>query len=305
MASHVAIGQISAITMTKLLAGPWPARLTWLALPLLVGPSLGAALDERSLVVARTAAGLTWLTWAGVLVAVVLPSTVSLTALRIAAPAAMGMTTWAAVADDPGPADAVAVAGAALVLVAAFSPLTGDAFVAASGYGHERRFALRAPPTLVVAPIPIAGVVAVAGPIAGPLLLAARQWVAGAVVLAVGVPLSVVAIRALHGLARRWVVLVPAGVVLHDPHALSDAVLLPRAQISRLGPAPADTAADRRDLTQGALGLALELALDEPVDIAPRRRGRQVEVEKVQRLAFTPSRPGALLTEAAARRFPV
>ena len=41
--------------------------------------------------------------------------------------------------------------------------------------------------------------------------------------------------------------------------------------IRRLGPAEADGAAERRDLTQGALGLALELDLAEPVVISPRR----------------------------------
>lgn len=291
--------------MSKALAGPWPARLTWVALPLLLGASLGEALDERSLAVARTVAGLAWATWAGVLVAVLLPTTVSLTALRIATPAAMALAAWGAAAGDAEAADAVAVAGAAVAIVAAFSPLTGDAFVDGSAYGHERRFALRVPPTLVVGPIPLAWVGAVAGPAAGALLLAARQWLAGALVLAVGVPIAAVCIRALHGLARRWVVLVPAGLVLHDPHGLSEAVLFPRATITSLGPARAGDPVDRRDLTQGALGLALELVLDEPVAIAPRRRGRRVEVEEVRRLTLTPSRPGALLAEAATRRVPL
>jgi hypothetical protein len=304
MASHLARGQISASTMPKLLAGPWPARLTWGVLPLLLGPSLGDALGEHSLAVARTGSGLAWATWAGVLVAVVLPTTASLTALRIATPTALVVANWAAVAEDPAATDAVAVAGAALALVAAFSPLTADVFVDGSGYGHERRFALRVPPALVVGPIPLAAVGATAGPIAGPLLLAARQWVAGGLVLAVGLPVAALSIRALHGLARRWVVLVPAGLVLHDPHGLVEAVLFPRPLIARLGPAEAGVEG-RRDLTQGALGLALELELQEPVPISPRRRDRTTQVEPVARLAFTPSRPGALLAEAGARRIPV
>ena len=51
------------------LAGPWPARVTWGLLPLLLGPALGDALGEHSLAVARTASGLAWVTWAGILVA--------------------------------------------------------------------------------------------------------------------------------------------------------------------------------------------------------------------------------------------
>ena len=287
------------------LAGPWPARITWGLLPLLLGPALGDALSEHSLAVARTASVVAWATWAGVLVAVVLPTTVSLTALRIATPAALGAANWAAVTGDGGPPAVLAVTWAALAMVAAFSPLTGDVFIDGSAYGAERRFALRVPTALLVGPIPLAWIAAVTGPIAGPLLLAAEQWVVGALVLAVGLPLAVVAVRALHGLARRWVVLVPAGLVLHDPHTLVEAVLFPRAMIQRLRPAPAEADADRRDLTAAALGLALELDLVEPAVISPRRRGGAVQVESVTSLAFTPSRPGALLTAARERRISV
>jgi hypothetical protein len=230
---------------------------------------------------------------------------VSLTALRIAAPAALGAANWAALAGDPGAADAVAVGGAALTFVAAFSPLTGEAFINGSSYGDERRLPLRVPGALLFGPLPLAEVAAVAGPIAGPLLLAARQWVAGSVVLAAGLPLAYVAVRALHGLARRWVVLVPAGLVLHDQHTLVEAVLFPRTTIRRLGPAPADAADQALDLTQRALGLALLLELEEPVVVSPRRSGERLHVESVDRLLFTPTRPGALLGAAAGRRIPV
>ena len=287
------------------LDGPWPARTSWGVLPLLVGPALGDALSEHSLAVARTASGLAWMTWAGILIAVALPTTVSLTALRVATPAALGVANWAAITGDGGAAAAVAVAGAALAVVAAFSPLTGAVFIDGSAYGDERRFALRVPTALVLGPIPLAGLAAVAGPIAGPLLLAADQWVAGALVLAVGIPIAVIAVRALHGLARRWVVLVPAGIVLHDGHSLVEAVLFPRAMIGRLAPAETDGHPGRRDLTVGALGLALELDLVEPVVISPRRRDRSVQVEAVTSVAFTPSRPGAVLAAARDRRIPV
>ena len=300
---RAARGQISALPM-HVLTGPWPVRATWALLPLLLGPALGDALGGHSVAVARTGSVLAWGTWAAGLVAVLLPRTVSLTALRIATPAALAVANWAALAEDPGATDALAVTGAALALVAAFSPLTGDVFVNGSSYGDERRFPLRVPGPLLFGPVPLAWVGAVTAPIAGPLLLAAEQWAAGGAVLAVGLPLAVVAVRALHGLARRWAVLVPAGLVLHDHHALVDAVLFPRASIRRLGPAPADVD-DALDLTQRALGLAVELELREPAEVSPRRPDKTVQVESVDRLLFTPTRPGALLREAAGRRLPV
>jgi hypothetical protein len=98
---------------------------------------------------------------------------------------------------------------------------------------------------------------------------------------------------------------VPAGLVLHDPHALVEPVLFPRRSIRRLGPAPAEPAPETLDLTQRALGLALELDLDEPIVVAPRRTDRSMVTEPVERLLFAPTRPGAVLRAAAARRLPV
>ena len=288
-----------------LLTGPWPARATWALLPFVIGPALGTALDDHSRAVALTGAALAWSAWVGGLVAVLLPRTVSLTALRIAAPAALGAAGWAALAGERAALDALAVTGAALTLVAAFSPLTGEHFVNGSAYGDERRLPLRVPGALVFGPVLIAELAAVSPLVAGPLLLAARQWLAGVLVLVVGVPIAGGAIRALHGLSRRWVVFVPAGMVLHDRHTMTDAVLFPRRLIARLGPASADLASNTIDLTGRSLGLALELTLTEPLDVSPRRPDKTVQMVSVERLIFTPTRPGALLAEAARRRLPV
>lgn len=288
----------------QLLNGPWPVRITWALLPLAVGPALGDALDGSSRAVALTGAVLAWGSWAKVLVAVLIPRTVSLTALRLVAPAALVAAVWAGVAGEQSGADLVAVAWAAITLVAAFAPTTGDCFVNGSSYGDERRMPLRVPAALLAGPLPLAWVVAVGVPVGAPLLLAARQWVAGGLLLVAGVPAAAVAIRALHGLARRWVVFVPAGLVLHDLHAMVDPVLFPRTAIRRLGPAPAD-GDGALDLTLGSPGLALELELVDELEVVPRRRDGLVKTEPVGRLLFTPTRPGALLTEAAARRIAV
>jgi len=288
----------------EVLSGPWPTRGAWALLPLAVGPALGEALDGSTRSVAVTGAVLAWGAWAAVLVAVIIPRTVSLTALRIVAPAALATANWAALAGSRGAADAVGVGWAAVTLVLAFAPTTGDTFVNGSSYGDERRMPLRVPGALLLGPLPLTWVAATAPPVAVPLLAAADRWVAAVVVAAIGGPATVVAVRALHGLSRRWVVFVPAGLVLHDLHAMVDPVLFPRRSIRRLGPAPAD-GGGALDLTQRALGLALELELVEPTEVAPRRRDGRVETVPAERLLFTPTRPGALLAEAARRRIPV
>jgi len=269
-----------------------------------MGPALGSALDESTRAVALTGAALAWGTWVTVLVAVLIPRTFSLTALRIAAPAALAVANWSAVAGSRGVADLVAVAWSAVTVVAAFAPTTGDCFVNGSSYGDERRMPLRTPGSLLLGPIQLAWLAAVAAPIGTPLLLASRQWVAAAALALAGLPAAVVATRALHGLSRRWVVFVPAGLVLHDLHAMVDPVLFPRTSVRRLGPAPAD-GDGAYDLTARSPGLALELELADPTEIAPRRPDRTIEVEQVQRVLFSPTRPGAVLHEAARRRFAV
>lgn len=283
--------------------GPWPARLAWAALPVTVGPALGEALGERSAAVTRTGSLLAWGVWVAGLLAVAVPRTVSLTALRVLAPLAAASGGWAALAGEQAGADVLAAAWAAVVLVVAFAPQTGDTFADGSSYGAERRLLLRPPASLLLGPLELTWAVAVAGPVGGPLLLAAEQWVVGGVVTVVGIPTAVAAVRALHGLARRWVVFVPNGFVLHDLLAMADPVLFTRSTVARLG-APTSRP-EPLDLTMGAAGLPLQLELREPLPVAPRRGRRALDVVEVAAVRFAPSRPGAVLAEAAARHLPV
>lgn len=285
------------------LAGPWPLRALWLLLPLTLGPALDEALAGRSRPVVLVAAALAWGGWTAGVVATLVPRAVGLTLLRIAAPATVAAAAWAAVGEvDTGPA-ALGLVAASLTTVAAFAPTTGDAFVNGSAYGPERRFALRAPGPLLLGPVELVGALVIAGAVSGPLLLAARQWVPGAIALVVGVPVAAAGSRSLHQLARRWLVFVPAGIVVHDPTAVGPQ-LLRRQSVRSFGPAPADTTA--LDLTAGALGLALEIRLTAPTSVELRRsRGAPPPPVETDRILISPTRPGAVVREAAARRLPV
>jgi len=288
----------------------WAFPACWLLAPFVAGPAFAATLDPRSPAVRATASVGLWLVWGATLAAALVPRTVTLTAVRIVAPATLAAAGWAAlVAPDPGGADAVALAYAAVVTAVALSAGTGDAFANGSSYGDERRFPLRPPGALLAGPIEVAWTVVVVGVVTGPLLLAAHQWVVGAAALAGGWFLAAVAARVLHGLSRRWLVFTPAGVVVHDPMVVVEAVLVLRRHLASLRPAPAGTTA--RDLTMGAPGTALQIDLTEAIPITPRptRRPGQpappIESEDVSAVLVRPSRPGVVLSEAADRRLPV
>ncbi|HVM09740.1 MAG TPA: hypothetical protein VM345_14830, partial [Acidimicrobiales bacterium] len=236
-----------------------------------------------------------------VLLASLVPHPIALTVLRMGAPAALVAAVAAGASGASAGAAAVGAGAGALAVALAFLPETAMPFVNGPAYANERRYPLRPPGPLLVGPLPLAWAAAVVLPASGALLLAARQWVLGGVATAIGVGAAVVAGRSMYALARRWLVFVPAGVVLHDPVTLADPMLFRRRDIRSLSLAPADT--DGVDLTAGAFGMALELVASEPVTLAViEGRSRSASTVKASKLLFTPTRPGAVLTEARERR---
>ena len=261
----------------------WAFPVAWVLLPFVAGPAFAASLDSRSPGVRSADSVALWLIWGVTLGAALIPRTVTLTTIRIVAPAGMVAAVWAAAANpDPGWADAVALAFTAVVTAVALSPGTGDAFANGSSYGAERRFPLRAPGALLLGPIELAWAVAVAGAVTGPMLLAAQQWVArrrcsrswdgpwpgrGADPARAVAPLAGV-----H----------PAGVVVHDPMVVVEAMLVLRRHLATMRPAPADTRA--RDLTMGSPGVALEIDLTEPLPITPTPARRPAASSAARRI---------------------
>jgi hypothetical protein len=92
-------------------------------------------------------------------------------------------------------------------------------------------------------------------------------------------------------------------MTLVDPLALAESVLFPRQQVVRLAPALADTHAT--DLSQRALGLALQVDTEAPLTLLVRDARRQASEIDTASVVFTPGRPAAVLAEAAERRIAV
>jgi hypothetical protein len=282
----------------------WAARLAWLAMALLGGASFGDALADRSRSVQLVASALLWVAWSIVALALLVPSTVSLTVARTVVPGALVVAVIAGFSTSDT-VDAVVCVGIAVVACAVVaSAELGQAFAQASAYGDETRFVLR-PPVLFMVPAVVSWAVLCACAIVGPLALAAGGWVAGAPLSLAAVGLGWFLGRRFHRLSRRWLVVVPAGLVIHDHVVLSETAMFPRGSLASVGLALEGTEA--ADLTGPAAGHAIEIALREmeTVVLAPSRAAPGGTALHVRAVLLAPSRPGRALVEAAERGVPV
>ncbi len=279
--------------------------MVWVALVVLAAPAFDAALEERSGPVRLIAGGGVWAVWAAVLALLAIPSPPTLVAVRLLAPLAPVAALVAVVAGGPSAATAALAIGST-VLAAALcaNGELGRHFVQASAYGDETRFPLRPPGALIAGPLPLFWLLTAAPCLAGPLLLAAGNWPAGVPLAALGVTAAVLLGRRSLPLARRWLVLVPAGVVVHDPLALAETVMFRSEEVVGCELAAATTEA--ADLTAGALGPALEFRLrDTSAKIvlnAPTREDpAATRAVHARAILVSPTRPGAALLAARDR----
>jgi len=278
-------------------------------LPVTAGPAASDALASWAPAPRAVAEVMLWGAWAAGLLAVVAPRPPLLTAIRTVAPTFVLLALATAIRADT---DALAAAGAVAATAAAAVLVAGSdlAVVAANAiaYGDEQRFPLRTPPGLYAGPLPAARALVVAGAAGGPLLLADGEVVLGALALVLGVPLALFLVRALHSLSRRWVVLVPAGLVVADPLTLADPVLFIREHIvaARAVPVSAPVPADVLDLRLGATAGSTLLTFDEPAELLRAGRARRGgQLVSVSRLLVATVRRRELLGTAARRRIPV
>ena len=272
----------------------------WLAVGVLAlfGDLIHTALRPDDAAARTTLIVAMWLAYALVLAALLLPGPRALTVARIGVPAGtLELALAAAASSDP----AAVIGNLACVVstLVVFHPVYAEAQVDAASYGDERRFLLRPPGPVIVALVVPMGAIAVAGVAAGPLLLTDRGWPAGIVAAAIGLPAAAFAAHTLYRLARRWLVFVPNGLVLHDHLAVAEPLPLSRRGIDSIGPALADTGAV--DLTAQAFGMALELRLSEPVKAGVMTGRNRSEERSLAALLMSPSRPAAVLATAERR----
>jgi len=123
-----------------------------------------------------------------------------------------------------------------------------------------------------------------------------------------------IGVRSCFQLTQRWLVVVPAGIVLVDPIVIIDALLVQKKNLADITYSPApenprenNADANVLDLTATAVGPYLTVSLRDQDVIVPapktRKRGEVLEPVDVQVFRCTPVRSGWFLDEVKARGF--
>ena len=269
----------------------WAARAVWAAVGMLAPWDTVA--DGRTAAVSAVLRTWGWTSWLAVMVALFVPAALSLTAVRTLAPAVavtaffMGNPVWAF--------------PAVVMLRVLLSRDVADVLVQGSAYGAETRFALRTP-VPYLAPAVLVWSALVATTVGGSLLLAAGNPAAGIPVTAAGALLAWKVPVRLHRLSRRWLVVVPAGLVVHDHLVLGETMMVRRDHLGAV--TLQESPGDEADLTGAVPGRRVRIVMTQPdkIILAPitiRTLGT-TEALHVVSFAVAPLRAAAAASAAGA-----
>ena len=269
----------------------WAARAVWAAVGMLAPWDTVA--DGRTAAVSAVLRTWGWTSWLAVMVALFVPAALSLTAVRTLAPAVavtayfMGNPVWAF--------------PAVVMLRVLLSRDVADVLVQGSAYGAETRFALRTP-VPYLAPAVLVWSALVATTVGGSLLLAAGNPAAGIPVTAAGALLAWKVPVRLHRLSRRWLVVVPAGLVVHDHLVLGETMMVRRDHLGAV--TLQESPGDEADLTGAVPGRRVRIVMTQPdkIILAPitMRTLGTTEALHVVSFAVAPLRAAAAVSAVGA-----
>jgi len=262
-----------------------------------IGAGVGGLLDDRSTAVQMTGTTLAWAVWGTVVLASFISHPITLTVLRIGTPVVASFMIFVVFNQGTFGGQIISAAVSVAVLLLSFSAEIGSIYVQASAYGDEKRFALR-PPVVLIAPILLSALVAELSIIAFPLLVAARNWSVAAISLAGLYVSAKYLLPRIHLLSRRWLVFVPAGVVVHDEIVLSTNLMIRKQDLSQIQLARDNSAA--ADLSALTWGVPLEFSFNKPLDISLTSIGAKhlntISAIHAQSVLIATSRPGSVLS---------
>jgi hypothetical protein len=237
-----------------------------------------------------------WLLWSIALLCTLVPSSSALTAIRLALPTIFVIVAAVAVAIGVSSGIVAALAISLLASLLIFSGDIGNSFVQLSAYGDERRFLLRCPPAMLLVQV-LSWLVWLTLAIFAINLLASDALILGASVAIAALLLTIVLPRRFHRFSRRWLVSVPAGLVIHDHVVLAETAMFMNNAVIEVGIdlAPSEAA----DLSGKCSGVGLLIALKDfdTVVLAATPKTPGGSAIHVKSMRVCPTRPGRAITE--------
>jgi hypothetical protein len=285
----------------------WAARLAWITVAVLGGPAVGGAVADRSRAVQLAATLGAWVGWtlgAGALAVAGVPT---LTVARAVVPGALVVAIVAVGGGADTGSAILLIAPAAIASALVGSAEFGRHYIQASAYGDEERFGLRPPLGYLVAS-GVSWLLTATALVLGPVAWAATAWTPAVVATTIAAAGVLVLPVRWHQLSRRWFVIVPAGLVVHDPVVLRDTLMVPARTVAAVTLDETGLARRRAaDLTGPTPGAGLELALSESTTAVfaatpGHPAGRAVHASA---LLIAPTRPGSVLRALRARGYPL
>lgn len=273
----------------------WASRLSVIATGLAV-PLLNNALRQMSSLTGISSTVGIWLLWSVALLCTLVPSSSALTAIRLALPTIFVIVAAVAVAIGISSGVAAALAISLLTSLLIFSGDIGDSFVQLAAYGDERRYLLRCPPAMLLVQV-LSWLVWLTLTIVAINLLASDALILGAIVAIAALLLAIVLPRRFHRFSRRWLVSVPAGLVIHDHVVLAETAMFMNNAVIEVGIdlAPSE-AADLSGKCSG-VGLLIELKDFDTVVLAATPKTPGGSAIHVKSMRVCPTRPGRAITE--------
>ena len=274
----------------------WVARVAWLAVALtpgalsMPGSSRGAMLEGGD--TAQLAALIMlWLAWVVVAFGVIVLHPLSLAAVRWFAPMLAVHLAWNLSASNETIAvRSLAAVSAGITLAVVFRAEYSARHVQAAAYGHERRHLLK-PPVAVILP---SGIVWLSAVVFAAVALQSHEVAVVLPATTASVAVATFGWWRVAVLARRWLVLVPAGIALHDPLMLRDTFMVRRHDLRSVTTTSSIKTLDSLDLTGTTWGDNLTLTLSHPHDVSLSPFGARMtgtlDRVHVQSLRVAPSR---------------
>ena len=229
--------------------------------------ALGASLQSHARTTELVFTCAAWALWSVATGALFWLSPMSLTAIRMIVPAVF-IGDLITIFTDPEIGRTWPLIGFFLVTatcIAIFLPVFGAHHVQASAYGDERRLPLRVPRAQVL-PIVLAWLV-ITGSLCGALFAGAGNiWWLLIATTAIFVAANKFLVPQLHRFSCRWLVVVPAGVVVHDQLLLAETFMVRTSSVVNVELSA--SAKDTINLTGSARGEFLLIYLRDTENIA-------------------------------------